>query len=368
MQQLDGVKIRTLPANGPMKVRAGNAACRTAQSEAVTGGYALAFAHIDAAEVHREREESHSVIDDDAVAFVIERPGEHYDAAIAGAHGSAGGGAEVRTLVYAGELAVEHAAGSKAVSGLGRDRGVKAAVPERLGRRSCKYFGLEPALCLDLFHCRGIGFNEFRRDAERAGAVMSGAHFDGSREIAYRPVAHVGFDIERRGAWRRFDIDTGKGIPGVLVPAHKELKLMGLPYALEGGRAGDLDPNEFRRARLDDGGCKNHARKRRSGLALREGDGQDEGDEQQNRARAGHAFSIPALRTKAEMCSCGLFVSVDFVVLLAVDLTAGAVLLTIDLAAFLTGKLATVGGTIGSDLLVDSLLAILGACRFTGGH
>lgn len=56
------------------------------------------------------------------------------------------------------------------------------------------------------------------------------------------------------------------------------------------------------------------------------------------------------------------------IVLLAIDLTAGAVLFVVDLGALLTGQFAAVGLAIGADLLVDALLAILGASGFAGGH
>jgi len=56
------------------------------------------------------------------------------------------------------------------------------------------------------------------------------------------------------------------------------------------------------------------------------------------------------------------------VVLLAIDLTAGAVLFTIDLGVFLAGEFATVGLAIGVNLLIDSLLTIFGVGRFASGH
>jgi hypothetical protein len=55
-------------------------------------------------------------------------------------------------------------------------------------------------------------------------------------------------------------------------------------------------------------------------------------------------------------------------VLLAIDLTAGAILLAIDLSLFLVGQFATICGAVGANLLVDSLLAVLSASGLSGGH
>ena len=56
------------------------------------------------------------------------------------------------------------------------------------------------------------------------------------------------------------------------------------------------------------------------------------------------------------------------VVLLAIDLAAGAILFVIDLGALLASKFAAVGLAIGVNLLVDALLTIFGAGGFAGGH
>ena len=80
--KLRGIEIGVFPANGPVQMRTGYAAGRAAEAELVAGFYALAFVHIDAAEVHRQRVQAQAVIDDDAVAFVVEMPREHHDAAV----------------------------------------------------------------------------------------------------------------------------------------------------------------------------------------------------------------------------------------------------------------------------------------------
>jgi hypothetical protein len=74
------------------------------------------------------------------------------------------------------------------------------------------------------------------------------------------------------------------------------------------------------------------------------------------------------LATRARRAPRELFELYAIVVLLAVDLTAGAILLAVDLALFLAAEFASVGLAIGVDLLVDALLTILGAGGFAGSH
>ena len=70
----------------------------------------------------------------------------------------------------------------------------------------------------------------------------------------------------------------------------------------------------------------------------------------------------------ATRMSEGLFRLDAAVVFLAIDLTAGAILFVVDLRVFLAGEPASVGLTIGVDLLVNTLLAIFGAGGLAGGH
>jgi hypothetical protein len=75
-----------LPADGPVQVRAGDAAGSAAQPQQVAGRHALALLHVDPAQVHREREQPQPVVDDHAVALVVERPGQHHHPAVARPH------------------------------------------------------------------------------------------------------------------------------------------------------------------------------------------------------------------------------------------------------------------------------------------
>src|SRR6185312_4013477 len=56
------------------------------------------------------------------------------------------------------------------------------------------------------------------------------------------------------------------------------------------------------------------------------------------------------------------------VVVLVVDLTAGAILLAVDLLTLLAGESAAVGDAVVVDLAVDIGLALVGASCFAGGH
>ena len=125
-QKLGRVEVCALPADGPMQVRAGDAARRSAEAELVANRDVLAFVDVDAAEMHGEREHAQAVIDDDAVAFKVERAREDHDAAIGCAYRRAHRGAEIHALVNAGQLAVEHAARAKAVGRRGSNGRAKA--------------------------------------------------------------------------------------------------------------------------------------------------------------------------------------------------------------------------------------------------
>ena len=82
MQKLCWVEVGVFPTNGPVQVRAGYAAGGAAEPELVACFDVLALANIDAAEVHGERVEAKTVVDDDAVAFEVERSREDDDSAV----------------------------------------------------------------------------------------------------------------------------------------------------------------------------------------------------------------------------------------------------------------------------------------------
>ena len=103
-----------MPADGPMQVRAGDAAGGAAEPQPLGARDMLALADGNTAEVHVEREEPKSVIDDNGVARVVERLGEHHDAAIAGAHRRTRRSAKIQTFVITGQSAVEDAACAEA--------------------------------------------------------------------------------------------------------------------------------------------------------------------------------------------------------------------------------------------------------------
>ena len=85
VQQLGGVEICALPADGPVQVRASDAAGGAAQAQLLAAHDVLALADGNFTEVHVEREEPHPVVDEDAIARIVKRTGKHDDTAIAGA-------------------------------------------------------------------------------------------------------------------------------------------------------------------------------------------------------------------------------------------------------------------------------------------
>ena len=110
MQEFGGVEIGALPADGPVQVRAGYATSSAAQAKLLAAHDMLTLADSNLAEVHGEREKPHSVIDEDTVSCIVERPGQYHDTTIAGAYGRSGGGAKIEPFVITGESAVEDAA------------------------------------------------------------------------------------------------------------------------------------------------------------------------------------------------------------------------------------------------------------------
>src|SRR5579871_987725 len=63
-QQLRGIERCALPLHRPVEMRPGHASGGAAQAKAISGGNALALFHIDAREMHGEREQAQTVVDD----------------------------------------------------------------------------------------------------------------------------------------------------------------------------------------------------------------------------------------------------------------------------------------------------------------
>src|SRR6185437_7403653 len=65
LEQLNGIEVGAFPPHRPVQMRTGDAASGAAEAQDIAGVDSLALFHVDAAEVHRLREQSHAVIDDD---------------------------------------------------------------------------------------------------------------------------------------------------------------------------------------------------------------------------------------------------------------------------------------------------------------
>src|ERR1700722_13933486 len=138
------------------------------------------------------------MVDDDAVALVVQWASQHHNATVAGADRRTHCGAVVHALMDAGQLPVEHAASAEAVCRRGCDRGAKARAPQRLRSARGKDFCLELRFGLDLLERFGAGFDEFGRNGERAGAVMSGMDFDGAGQVACCTLREMHYDLQLR--------------------------------------------------------------------------------------------------------------------------------------------------------------------------
>src|ERR1700761_3460477 len=85
-EHFGGVEHGAVPADGPVQMRACHAAGGATQAETLAFYHVLPGLYFELGEVHVEAHEALPVIDDDAIAFVIERGGEDNDACVAGAH------------------------------------------------------------------------------------------------------------------------------------------------------------------------------------------------------------------------------------------------------------------------------------------
>ena len=147
-QQLGRIEIRILPADRPVQMWPCHAARCAAQSDAFARLTCWPFVHVDAAQMHRDREKPKPVVDDDAVAFVIERTRQHHHAAVAGANRCANSRAKIHALVDAVQLAVEDAPRAEAVRGRSGHRRTKISGPQRLCCARRKHFRFQARLPL----------------------------------------------------------------------------------------------------------------------------------------------------------------------------------------------------------------------------
>jgi len=173
------------------------------------------------------------VIDDDAVALVVERARENDGAAIRCPDHGANGGTEIHALVNAGELAVEGAAGAEAVGGWSVNRCAEGAGPKGFGGAGGEGALFEDAIGFDLFELVRAGRDKFRRHGEDAGAVVRGMDSDGLGEIAHSMFGEVDVDEEGGGAFGLLHIDTSEGKPGTVVAGGKELDFAAEPFTVD---------------------------------------------------------------------------------------------------------------------------------------
>jgi len=183
-EQLCGVEVCALPADGPVEMRTGNAAGGSAQAQPFAALDMLADTYGNPAQVHGECVQPQPVIDDHAVARVVERLSQHHYTAIAGAHRRSRRGAKIQSLVIAGQLAVEDAPRAESL-GLRRGHGrAEVALPQRFRSAGGIGFFSEQLVGSDLLERLGTGLDELRRNGERAGGVVGGMNLDGAAQGA----------------------------------------------------------------------------------------------------------------------------------------------------------------------------------------
>ncbi len=146
-----------------------------------------------------------AVVDDHAVALVVERPRQHHHAAISRAHHRSRPRAKIHALVNARELAVEGAPRAEAVGRRGVNRCAKIAGPERLGRARRKHFFFERDLGFDPGQLLRIRRNKLRRNGQRAGEVVRLVNLNAAAQISHAAACSVQrcLDLKGRSARRQ---------------------------------------------------------------------------------------------------------------------------------------------------------------------
>lgn len=101
--KLCGIEIFALPANAQMKVRTVGATRSAAERDELASDDMLTFFHLEFRQMHVNGGEAKSMIDDNTVAFEVERTGEDDAAGVDGMDGSTPARAIVEATMDAGE-------------------------------------------------------------------------------------------------------------------------------------------------------------------------------------------------------------------------------------------------------------------------
>lgn len=211
-------------------MRSGGAAGSSAECNDLAAPDQGPFRDFELRQVHVKRHEAESVVDDDAVAFVVERTREHDASGVDGSDRGSGFGVVVEAAVDAGERSVEDASGAEGVcAGRDTERRGEATGPCGTGCGFGERLVLDDFVGGDDLKGFGVGLNEFVGNGE--GHLLVGRCFDGyvTAERGDGSVVVSQLNCKRVAAWGDFDVDAGKSVPGIL--SAEERQIMALPLA-----------------------------------------------------------------------------------------------------------------------------------------
>ena len=167
------------------------------------------FCDFELRQMHIERHEAKAVVNDDAVAFVIERACEYDAAGVNGGDGSAGFGAVVEAAVHAGECAIEDATCAEGIGpGSDAQRSREAAGPDGVGRGTGEGFVFDDLVGGDDLLRLSVGLNEFFRDSEGNFFVRCSSDRDIALESVADAVSVLDFDGKRVAARSDFHVNA----------------------------------------------------------------------------------------------------------------------------------------------------------------
>ncbi len=242
-----------MPADAQVEVRASGAAGASAEGDELAFADGLSGMDLEVREVHVDGEQSETVVDDDAVAFVVEGAGEEDATGVDGGDAGSSFGAIVEATMDAGEGAVKDAAGAEGVRP-GRGGQWRAEVSGPEGDVSGVGEGLrfDGLVCGDDFEGGGVGGDELLGDVEGDFGVGGGADGDLLLKVGVGLIVERGADCDGIAAGFDFEIDGGESVPVRAALVVKEFEGVSLPGPGGGdGRRGEDEVEEDGRAALE---------------------------------------------------------------------------------------------------------------------
>ena len=211
-------------------MRSGSATGSSAERDNLAAFDHRSFSDLELRQVHVERHEAKAVVDDDAVAFEVERTREHDASGVDGCDGGTGLGVVVEAAMDAGERAIEDAAGAEGVCAWrNAERRGEAAGPCGVGCGFGERFVFNDPVRGNDLQGFSVGLNKFVGDGE--GHLLVGRGSDGyvAGERGDGSIGIGQLNRKRVAAGSDFDVDAGESVPGGGVLRSEEGKRVALP-------------------------------------------------------------------------------------------------------------------------------------------